>query len=395
MNLNKNTLKQEIDDLYPQTVQWRRHFHQHAELSFEEVETTRYLKERLEELDGVTLSQPTKTGIVARIKGGKPGRTVAIRADIDALPMTEVNDLPFVSENPKAMHACGHDGHAAILLTVATLASRHRAELSGELVCIFQHAEEVPPGGAIELYEAGVMEGVDEIYGCHLSSAFPTGTFEVRPGYLTSATDRFDIKVIGKGGHSAMPELCVDPILTGSQIVTALQSVVSRRIRAVDTAVLSVCQVSSGDAYNIIPTEMTITGSLRTFSDTLREQIPQWMEQISKGICDSAGATCECTVERGYASVINDPALTEIVEKTLTDWYGPEAVLHIDPVMPGEDFSAFTQNCPGCFVEIGTADPEKGTTMPHHNPAYLMDEEGLRNGVGLLMSIVSERLGGN
>lgn len=391
--MNPETWKKELDELFPQTVQWRRHLHRHAELSFQEYQTTSYLEERLLELGCMEIARPTKTGLVARIKGGRPGRTIAIRADIDALPIQEQNDLPFASENPGVMHACGHDGHAAMLLTVAGLAARHASELCGELVCIFQHAEELPPGGAAELYAAGVMDGVDELYGCHLSSNFPTGTFGVRSGALTAATDRFDIKILGKGGHSSMPEVCIDPIVTGAQVITALQNVVARNLRALDPVVLSVCQVSAGDAYNIIPQEMTITGSLRTFSEEVRDRVPVLIERIARGICAANGADCSFAFERGYATVQNDPALTQKVEEGLVKWFGAEHILPIEPLMPGEDFSALQKNCPACFVEIGTRNPALGTDKPHHNPAYRMDEEGLRWGAGLLASIVAERLG--
>ena len=371
----------EADELFPQVVAWRRHFHQHAELSFQEFATTDYIEAQLKELEDVEISRPTKTGLVARIRGGRPGRTIAIRADIDALPITECNELAFRSETPGVMHACGHDGHTAMLLGAAVLASRHREELCGELVCIFQHAEELPPGGAIELYEAGVMKGVDELYGCHLSSNYPTGKFGVRSGALTAATDRFDIAIRGKGGHSSMPELCVDPV-------------VSRNLRALEPAVVSVCQVSAGDAYNIIPQEMIITGSVRTFSEKVRMEIPRLMDRITAGICASAGAEYSLSYELGYASVVNDEALTASVEEALAGWFGPACIQHIEPVMPGEDFSALQKDCPACFVEIGTRNEAKGTDRPHHNPAYMMDEDGLRYGVGLLAAIVAYRMGG-
>jgi len=384
----------EADELFPQVVAWRRHFHQHAELSFQEFATTDYIEAQLKELEDVEISRPTKTGLVARIRGGRPGRTIAIRADIDALPITECNELAFRSETPGVMHACGHDGHTAMLLGAAVLASRHREELCGELVCIFQHAEELPPGGAIELYEAGVMKGVDELYGCHLSSNYPTGKFGVRSGALTAATDRFDIAIRGKGGHSSMPELCVDPVVCGAQAITALQNIVSRNLRALEPAVVSVCQVSAGDAYNIIPQEMIITGSVRTFSEKVRMEIPRLMDRITAGICASAGAEYSLSYELGYASVVNDEALTASVEEALAGWFGPACIQHIEPVMPGEDFSALQKDCPACFVEIGTRNEAKGTDRPHHNPAYMMDEDGLRYGVGLLAAIVAYRMGG-
>ena len=389
-----NGLLNEVKQLHEQIIEWRRHFHQNAELSFEEYKTSDFIEEKLKSFGNIEISRPTKTGVIGKIYGKKEGPVIALRADIDALPMTETNDLPFVSVNKGAMHSCGHDGHAAMLLGIAKLFSEKTEQLKGTLVCIFQHAEEVPPGGAIEMVRAGVMEGVDEIYGIHLSSNYPTGKFGVVSGPLTSATDRFDIKVIGKGGHSSLPEQCVDPIVAAAQIVTGLQNIVARRISAYDTAVLSVCQIHGGDAYNIIPGEVTITGSVRTFSKELRNNMPVMIKEISDGIAASMGTKCEVSYERGYDSVINDEALTDTAREVIADWFGQEAVLEIQPVMPGEDFSAFTEaaGCPGVFVEIGTRNEEKGTTRPHHNTTYLMDEDGLYYGTAFFAAMIEKKM---
>lgn len=392
--LNIEVLKDRIEKMKNEIVSWRRHFHQHGELSFQEFATSDFIEKQLESFGGIEILRPTKTGVIGRIVGAKPGMTIALRADIDALPMTELNDLPYASESEGVMHSCGHDGHTAILLGIAKLFSELKDQMSGTIVCIFQHAEELPPGGAIEMVKAGVMEGVDEIYGLHLSSSFPTGTFGIRSGFLTAATDRFDIEVIGKGGHSAMPETCVDPIVIGAQIISNLQTIVSRRIKGIEPAVLSVCQVGAGVAYNIIPNTMAITGSVRTFSQETRNNMAGMIKKISRGIASSNGADCKVSYELGYSSVVNDEELTENVEGVVEAWFGKESILKIDPVMPGEDFSAFTEatNCPGCFVEIGTANEALGTTMPHHNPKYMMDEEGLYYGTSLFASIVFDRL---
>jgi amidohydrolase len=392
--LNIEVLKNRIENMKNEIVSWRRHFHQHGELSFQEFATSDFIEKQLESFGGIEILRPTKTGVIGRIVGAKPGMTIALRADIDALPMTELNDLPYASESEGVMHSCGHDGHTAILLGIAKLFSELKDQMSGTVVCIFQHAEELPPGGAIEMVKAGVMEGIDEIYGLHLSSSFPTGTFGIRSGFLTAATDRFDIEVIGKGGHSAMPETCVDPIVIGAQIISNLQTIVSRRIKGIEPAVLSVCQVGAGNAYNIIPNTMAITGSVRTFSQETRNNMAGMIKKISRGIASSNGADCKVSYELGYSSVVNDEELTENVEGVVEAWFGKESILKIDPVMPGEDFSAFTEatNCPGCFVEIGTANEALGTTMPHHNPKYMMDEEGLYYGTSLFASIVFDRL---
>ena len=324
--------------------------------------------------------------------GVQPGPVLALRADIDALPIQEETGLPYASTVPGVMHACGHDGHAAMQLAAAKLLAAERTSLKGEVRFLFQHAEELPPGGAVEMLKAGVMKGVDELYGMHLSSNFPTGTFGVRPGALTSATDRFDIRVIGKGGHSAFPETCVDPIVIAGEIVGALQTLVSRRIQAVEPAVVSVCMIHAGEAYNIIPGEVAITGSTRTFSKETRERLPKLMEELARGICAAHGADCDFKFTLGYASVMNDKALTVSSRKVIEEHFGESAVLEIDPLMPGEDFSALQEDCPGFFVELGARSEEKGITFPHHNCRYLMDEDALKYGVEYLYQLVRSRL---
>jgi amidohydrolase len=389
-----NELKNQVSQMQDEIIAWRRHFHKHAELSFEEYATTDYIEKQLLSFGGIEVSRPTETGVIGKITGGKPGKTIALRADIDALPLTEVNDFPFVSEKEGVMHACGHDGHTAILLGIAKLFCRYREEMSGTLICIFQPGEEKSPGGALVMVRAGVMNGIEEIYGLHLTSVFPTGTFGVRAGALTSATDRFSLTVNGRGGHSSMPEICIDPVVAGAQIITGLQSVISRQIRALDTAVLSICHVSSGESFNCIPDSMLLQGTVRTYSKELRSRMPHMIKQISEGIASAYGASCDLDYDFGCSSVTNDEVLTENTEKTLLSWFHSDSILHIDPIMPGEDFSAFTEEtgCRGCFIEIGTADEELGTTVAHHNPAYMMDERGLFYGMCLFAGIVNDRL---
>lgn len=389
-----SVLKDKVKEVQNDVITWRRYLHQHAELAFQEYVTSAYIEEELKKMDGVKIERPLPTGVIGVIEGAYPGKTVALRADIDALPMTEDNDLEFASINEGVMHSCGHDGHAAMLLGVTKLFAQQRDKMHGRLICIFQHAEELPPGGAVGMVEKGVMEGVDQIYGMHLSSNFPTGTFGVKSGVLTSATDGFKIRVIGKGGHSSMPEQCIDPVTTGAQIIMALQNIKSRFVAASETLVFSVCKVHCGDAYNIIPGEMMIEGSVRSFSKEVRERLPKLIEQIAEGICAANGAKAECVYEKGYASVINDPALTDGARDVLTQWFGKKSILEIGLLMPGEDFSAFTEltGVPGCFVEIGTANEEKGTKVNHHNPKYRMDEDALYYGTAFFAGMVQKDL---
>ena len=385
-------LHKKVQDTAQTLVADRRWLHSHAEISFQEKETTAWLCAQLEKIEGLTISRPTATGAVATLSTGRPGPVVAFRADIDALAMTEATGLPYASQNPGAMHACGHDGHAAVLLSAARLLAGMRDELRGEARFIFQHAEEVPPGGAAELVAAGAVDGVEEVYGLHFTSSMPTGSFGVRSGVLTSATDRFDITVKGKGGHSAIPQECVDPVVIGAQIVLALQGSISRKLNPCEVAVLSICQVSGGSAYNIIPHTIQLTGSVRTFDQTVRENVKRWIEEIARGIARAQGGDIDFAYSYGYGFVVNDPALTEAAAAVIRETFGPQAVVPIGPQMPGEDFCHFLEKCPGFFVEVGAASPEKGITAPHHNPLYQLDEDALPLAAEYVAALLSSRL---
>lgn len=377
--------------LLPRCIADRRWFHQHAELSFQEFETAAYIEKALEEIPGLALSRPTATSVMAVLKTGRPGRCLAIRADIDALPIDEANQLPYRSCNQGAMHACGHDGHAAILLNAVRLLATRREELAGELRFIFQHAEETPPGGAVEVIRAGVLEGVDEVFGLHLTSTLPTGKFGVCSGVLTSATDRFEIEITGKGGHSSMPQECVDPIVVGAQIIMGLQTVLSRSIKPSDMAVLSVCQANAGSAYNIIPGSMHLTGSVRSYDEAVRQTAEQRIRAISQGIAEAAGARVEVDYIRGYDSIYNDPALTQWARELIAQQFGPEAVQELTPIAPGDDFCYYDQVCPGFFLELGAADPAKGSDAPHHNARYRLDEDALAYGLEYTAALLARR----
>lgn len=385
-------LRNTIKSMEGEVVGWRRHLHQNPELSFEENETSEFIVNILKSLGGFEIMRPVGTGIVATIDTGKPGRTVALRAEIDALPIQEENTLDFKSKKSGVMHACAHDGHTAILLGVAKMLSKLRDELEGKIILIFQHAEETPPGGAIELYEAGVMAGVDEIYGLHFSSVYPTGVFGIKSGVLTAATDEFRIKIIGRGGHSSLPEQCIDPIVIGGSIISAIQSIISRTISPSERAVVSICQVRAGTAYNIIPDTMELGGSVRTFSTKVRQQIQHSLGNLSSDIAQAYGGNVEYEYLLGYDCVDNDPQLAKIAEDIVVELFGQNAVLHIDMVYPGEDFSALHRDCKGMFVEVGTADPEKGTDKPHHNAHYMMDEDMLIPSIEYFLAIVLSRM---
>ena len=387
----EKTLIQEAQELIPALETIFCTLHEHPELGNEETQTSSLIRRRLEDL-GIEYAVMAGTGTAAIIRGGRPGRTIGFRADIDALPITEETGLPYASQTPGVMHACGHDGHAAVLLSAARLLAGMRDELRGEARFIFQHAEEVPPGGAAEMVQAGVVDGVEEVYGLHFTSSLPTGRFGVRSGVLTSATDRFDITVKGKGGHSAIPQECVDPVVIGAQIVLALQGIISRRLDPSQVAVLSICQVSGGSAYNIIPHTIQLTGSVRTFDKTVRENVRLWIEETARGIAQAQKGDIDFGYSYGYGCVVNDPALTEAAAAVIRETFGPQAVVPIGPQMPGEDFCHFLEKCPGFFVEVGAASPEKGITAPHHNPLYQLDEDALPLAAEYVAALLSSRL---
>ncbi|WP_312117184.1 amidohydrolase [Brevibacillus reuszeri] len=382
MSWNAEKLAAEVAE---QVVAWRRYLHQHPELSFQEDKTSQYVYETLESFGNLELSRPTKTSIVARLIGSEPGKVLGIRADIDALPIHEENEVPYASSKPGVMHACGHDGHTAMLLGAAKILSGYKDKIKGEVRFIFQHAEELPPGGAAEIVRSGAADGMDSIIGIHLASYLPVGKFGVLYGALTSSTDRFDITIQGKGGHSSQPEMTVDPIVIGASVISHLQQIVSRNVSALDKVVISVTMLNAGTAYNIIPDTLTITGSTRCFDEEIRKSIPIWIEKIVKGITDAHGASYEFTYSLGYTSVVNDQNVTKLMEDTIRERWGDEDIVFIDPVMPGEDFSEYLKKAPGCFIQLGAGNPEKGFTYPHHHPRFDFDEDCLVRGVELFI----------
>ena len=364
---------------------WRRHLHSNPELSFEEKETSRFVYDTLESFGGLELSRPTPTSVVARLVGERPGRTIALRADIDALPITEENDFEFVSKNPGIMHACGHDGHTAMLLGTAKILSGMKEEIPGEVRFLFQHAEELYPGGAEEMVEAGVLDGVDAIIGLHLWSQFEVGKIGVVYGPMLAAPDTFKIVVKGKGGHAAMPHHAVDSIAVGAQVVTNLQHLVSRNTDPLDNVVVSVTRFTGGTTHNIIPGSVEMEGTVRTLDEEVRKGVPETMERIVKGITSAHDASYEFEYQRGYRPVVNNEEVTCAIEETVRELFGETALEMMRPLMAGEDFSAYQQAAPGSFFYVGAGNEEKGITYPHHHPRFNIDENALEDGIKMFV----------
>ncbi len=378
-------------------VKWRRHLHQYPELSFHEEKTSQFVYDTLQSFGNLEVTRPTKTSVMARLVSQHPGETIAFRADMDALPIQEENSFEFVSKNPGVMHACGHDGHTAMLLCTAKILSGLRNRLKGEIRFLFQHAEELPPGGAIEMVEAGVMNGVDKVIGLHLLPTMETGTLAVDAGPMHSAVDNFDIKIIGKGGHGASPHETIDSLAIAAQVVSNLQHIVSRNADPSDVLALSVTKINGGAtdssaAYNVIPETIELGGTVRSYNVKLLGTIPKLMERIIKGITDAHGATYEFKYKKGYLPVINDKQVSDDVRDSLIEVFGAEAVQKAKPIMPGEDFSAFLQKAPGTYFYVGDGNKAKGMVYPLHHPRYTIDEDALEIGVKAFLGLALKLL---
>jgi len=376
-----------------EVIRWRRHLHRHPELSFQEKETARFVFETLREFDGLEVSRPTATGVLARLKGAFPGPVLALRADMDALPIQEESSLEFTSRVPGVMHACGHDGHTAILLGTARVLAGLRDRLHGEVRFVFQHAEEVYPGGARELVAAGVMEGVDRVVGLHLWSPLPVGRIEVTPGPVLAAPDEFRITVRGRGGHAAQPQETVDPILAAAQVVVNLQQIVSRLVDPRQPVVVSVTRFHAGTAHNIIPETAELNGTVRTFKPEIQGRVSSLMERIVRGVTQAHGATYDFRYQPGYRPVVNDPGVTAEVREILVEAFGEAAVVAGVPDMGGEDFSAYQEAAPGTFFMVGAGDGT-GKAYPHHHPRFTINEESLPVGVKAFVHIALRMLAG-
>ncbi|WP_407921219.1 M20 family metallopeptidase [Bacillus salipaludis] len=374
-----------IEEVKEEVVSWRRYLHMYPELSFQEVKTAQFVYETLSTFGDLEVSRPTKTSIMARLKGPQPGKVIALRADMDALPIKEENDFNFVSRNSGVMHACGHDGHTAMLLGAAKILTKLKGQIRGEVRFLFQHAEEQPPGGAQEMVNAGVLDGVESVLGAHLVSTLPLGKIGLSYGPMMAGADTFKVTVLGKGGHASQPDQTIDPIVIGAQVVTNLQHIVSRYQDAQETSVISVTQFHAGSAINVIPSTVTIGGSVRCFNPDLQKKIPNFIERIVKGITEAHGATYQFNYQFGYAPVINDEEVTRVIDETVCEVFGKESRELVKPMMASEDFSAFQKVVPGSYVSIGAGNEGKGIIYPHHHPKFTIDEQALEDGTKLLV----------
>jgi len=386
---------QEIGRRQEGLVALRRDFHRHPELSFEERRTAEIIAERLHAAKLDVRTGLGRTGVVGVLHGDRPGRTVAWRADIDALPLTEIFEAPFTSSKPGVMHACGHDGHTAIAITLAEMLAARRRELPGTAVFVFQPAEEVF-GGAAPMIAAGVLDDprVEEIYGLHLTTQTAVGQVGVVAGPSMASADFFNVDIAGRGGHGAYPHLSIDPITAAANILLGMQNLVSREVSAHETAVLTVGQILGGTKHNIIPATAVMRGSLRTFDETVREQIKSRLAEFASGIARAYRTEARLTFEGdGCPAVVNHARETAFVRECVTAELGAGALNPGPPVMASDDMSLFLNARPGCYFRVGIA-PREGGPYPHHAPEYQMNEDGLPVGLRLGLAEMLNALAG-
>jgi len=384
-------LKEQIKSLaqrYKQeVVACRRHLHAHPELSFEEYATAAFVAERLKEMGITELESKAITGWTALIKGKNPEkRVVALRADMDALPIVEANDVPYKSQNLGVMHACGHDAHTASLLGAAKILNELKGEFEGTVKLIFQPGEERIPGGASLMIQDKVLENPrpQAIIGQHVMPMIPAGKVGFRSGLYMASTDELYLTITGKGGHGAMPETFIDPVLISAHLIVALQQVVSRVANPKMPTVLSFGRVEALGATNIIPNEVKIQGTFRTFDENWRAQAHEKMKNIAQGLVEGMGGSLDFEICKGYPSLKNNPALTDRSLQAAKTYLGEENVLDLDIWMAAEDFAFFSQEIDGCFYRLGTRNESRGIVSGVHTPTFDIDEDALEIGAGLM-----------
>ena len=363
-------------------IEWRRHIHENPELSFEEFKTSAFVEEKLRSFGNIEIEKPVGTSVLGIIKGAKEGKTILLRADMDALPMQEEGDLPFRSKVEKVAHTCGHDTHTAMLLATAKVLSEMRDELHGTVKLIFQHAEEKEPGGATQIIETGVLNDVDAVVGLHIIPNLEAGSIHIhKEGAATTAADGFFLNIQGKGSHGSMPQNGVDPIIVGTQIINQLQTVVSRYVTPGELAVISVGEFKSGDAPNIIPDKAYMSASIRTVNEETRNKIEQRVKDIIDNVCKTYGATYDLDYIKSYMAVINDADLSSLVMESAKEVLGEELV-HVAPMTSAsEDFSYYQTIAPECFVILGGGTAEEGCGFANHHPKFMIKEEAMEAGV--------------
>jgi amidohydrolase len=381
-------LSPEVLALRAEMIALRRDLHQHPELAYAETRTAARVAAFLEGSDLKVRRGVGGTGLLATAEGER-GRTVLLRVDLDALPIQEQTGAPYASQTPGLMHACGHDGHTAMGAAAARILGRRRAQ--GSVRVLFQPAEE-GEGGAQAVVADGVLEGVDLVLGVHLWNELPVGTLGVKPGALMAAVDRLKIVIHGRGGHGGQPHRSADPVVAAAHVVTALQTIVAREVSPLQSAVVTLGSIHGGQAFNVIPDDVTLLGTMRTFDTDLRRSLPDRIRRIAGGIAEGLNCRAEVEVKAGNPAVVNDARVAEIARRAAVRVVGEAGVVTPEPTMGGEDMAVYFEHAPGCFVFVGSANAEKGLDQPHHSPRFDFDEDALAIGCEFLLRAAEEAL---
>jgi len=382
-----------VADLQPDIMAWRHDIHQHPELMYDVDRTAEFVAQRLREFGcDEVVTGLGRTGVVGVIRGRKPAtggelKVIGLRADMDALPIVEETGLPYASKVPGKMHACGHDGHTAMLLGAARYLAETR-NFAGDVVVIFQPAEE-GGAGAAAMIKDGLMDrfGIEQVYGMHNGPGIPVGAFAISPGPIMASTDSVDIRIEGVGGHAARPHMCVDSVLVGAQLITALQSIVSRTVDPLESAVVSICEFHAGNARNVIPQIAELKGTVRTLKAEVRDLVEKRIHEVAAGVALSTGAKIDIVYERGYPVVVNHAEQTEVAQRIARDIAGDSNVMSMPPLMGAEDFAYMLEARPGAFIFLGNGD-----SAGLHHPAYNFNDDAIVYGTSYWIKLVESQL---
>ncbi|WP_374016063.1 M20 family metallopeptidase [Paenibacillus thiaminolyticus] len=385
----KTELFRRLDEKKERIIEIRRYLHAHPELSFQEENTAKYIAEFYTDKPCVVREHVGGNGVVVTIDSGKPGKTLAIRADFDALPITEQTGLPFASQNPGVMHACGHDGHTAYMLVLAETLMEMKDQLEGKVVILHQHAEETPPGGAIHMIQDGCLDGVDHVLGIHVMSTMETGGIFYREGPIQTGRAYFKVKIHGKGGHGSSPHMANDAIVAASEFVCAVQTIVSRRLNPFDVGSITIGSFDGIGSFNVIKDAVELEGDVRAMTEETRSLIEQEIRRILSGLQEMFGITYELDYKNDYPVLVNDPAFTEFVVKSLAQSGIPEvtSIERCEPQPPSEDFAYYAQQRPSVFFYVG-AMPDNGEYYPHHHPKFDINEDSLQIAAKVMGALV-------
>ena len=383
----------EARELSPYTRELRRDFHRNPELGFQEVRTAGIVARDLMKLGLEVSTGVGKTGVVATLEGAQPGPVLLVRFDMDALPIQEETGAEYASQTPGVMHACGHDGHTAIGLTVARMLDAHKSELGGTVKFVFQPAEE-GIGGAQAMVADGVLENPkpDRCLSLHLWNDKPLGWIGVTAGPAMSASDRFTVRIVGRGGHGASPYLTIDPVVAGAQVISALQNIVSRNVNPLESAVVTVTSMIGGEAFNVIPETVELRGTIRTFKPEIRKIVLERFDQIASGVANAMGCQAEVDLQPVTPAVVNDPKLAQQVYQVAKEVFPEADISTQERTMGSEDMSFMMEDIPGCYFFIGSADHERGLDAGHHHPKFDFNEDALVTGAALMASVVVDFL---